>query len=108
MSAPIINVAYTQNIFKSSKCKECSDKLVLGCKVLSVRRANKFVTTHNYCLKCAESALVSMLDELTPLMKEIIELQEEISNANNKMRLVEESYKEAVERFPTTLEMLGK
>ncbi|HWY34286.1 MAG TPA: hypothetical protein VNX68_06535 [Nitrosopumilaceae archaeon] len=105
MSSTVVNVWYSVNTYKKAICKGCSDKLIEGEKILSVSRArSSYLSTSNYCQKkCAEKELASVLDEITPLMRQLISIQETLSTDLK----IDESFAEAKQRFGSTLENLG-
>ncbi len=100
--ANLINVTYTKNTYKAAKCR-CKVTLVQGAKVLSVVKAQgSFNSISNYCDKCAEQVLKECMDEIMPLMQNIISIQEEIFNTNK----IDAIYEEATTRFGSTLKKL--
>lgn len=88
-------------IYKTAKCKGCSNKLIYGNKILSVTRAQgSFISTSNYCSKCAETELKSNMDEIAPLMQKIITISEELN--------IDKIYNEVKDKYSTTLTELAK
>lgn len=103
----ITNVWYDDCTFKTATCARCYDKLIKGTKILSVaRNQGKFCSQSNYCGKCADKELASALEELTPIIKRIISIQEEFDNDKKRITQVEDCFKEATEKFGTTLQKL--
>ncbi len=107
--ASIINFWYTENTYKSAKCKCCSDKLIQGSKILSVvRTQGSFNSTGNYCNKCAEAELANIMEEISKLMKNAILIQEAIDNEKSLDKKVEECFTEACQKFGSTLQKLAE
>ena len=81
MKGTIINIWYSPCTYKRASCKGCYNRLVEGCKILSISRAQgKFNSVSNYCSKCTETELPLVMEEITPLFKKIIEIQETLDN----------------------------
>lgn len=101
----LINIWYADNTYKKAICKGCYDKLIEGSKILSVcRTQGRFNSISNYCGKCAEKELQSAMDEIAPLMRNIINIQETLDGEKQ----IENCYNEARDRFGTTLDKLGQ
>ncbi len=108
MSAPIMNIWYSENKHKKAECKGCYDKLIFGCKILSVSRSQgKFISVSNYCSKCAEKELQSIMDEMMPIVQNIINIQQELDVEKNMASKVEDCFNKAVEKYGTTLQKLA-
>jgi len=106
--AHVINIGYTINNCKAAKCR-CGVKLVQGANVLMVIRAQgSFNSVSNYCDNCAEGELKKCMDEIAPLMQNIIKVQEIYDSKKTVVteQKIDELFNEASSRFNTTLKNL--
>jgi hypothetical protein len=79
----VIGVYYSDCTYKKAKCKGCYNQLVFGSKILSVSRAQgSFTSVSNYCGKCASAELTEVFNEISPLMQNIIKIQEVLDAEN--------------------------
>jgi len=107
--AHLINVGYTINTCKAAKCR-CGVKLVQGANVLMVIKAQgSFNSVSNFCDNCAEGELKKCMDEIMPLMQNIIKIQEVFDNKKNVVTedKIDELFNEAGQRFGKTLKNLN-
>jgi len=106
--ANLINLSYSKNIHKAAKCR-CGVKLVQGAQILTIVRAQgSFNSVSNYCDNCAEGELKKCMDEIAPLMQNIIKIQEVFDNKKTVVTedKIDELFNEASQRFGTTLKNL--
>lgn len=94
----IVNVWHGMNTYKKATCGGCKGKIVGEVKILSVVAAQgTFTSVSNYCEKCTPAELRKVVQDLSQVMWNVMDIQQKIETAAS----------ECIQKYSSTLEKLN-